>query len=86
MLYNGAVGKNFSYTGGMEVRRLREKANLTQQAVASALDITRSAVGKWEVGVSMPRLALIPTLAALYGCTVDDIVSRSHAKDTDQTA
>jgi DNA-binding transcriptional regulator YiaG len=38
-------------------RQLRERAGLSQQAVAAALGVTREAVAQWESGRRSPRPA-----------------------------
>ena len=52
----------------------RTKAGLSQRAVAKELGITDAAVCLWETGKTLPRAALLPKLAALYGCTVDELL------------
>ncbi len=47
----------------------------TQREVAKALGIKGSAVSKWENGLSKPRASLLPAIAKLYGCTVDELLS-----------
>ena len=47
----------------------------TQREVAEALGIKGSAVSKWENGLSKPRASLLPAIAKLYGCTVDELLS-----------
>lgn len=53
---------------------LRTRANLTQEAVAEALRVDRSAVAKWETGKAYPKTGKLPQLAALYGCSIDDLL------------
>ena len=57
----------------MNIKELREKANVTQKELASALNIGQSAVAMWETGVSMPRAELLPKIASVLNCTVDDL-------------
>jgi len=54
---------------------LRKSADLTQTEVGDALGITQSAVSHWEVGRGNPRTKHLPTLAALYQCTVEDLLT-----------
>ena len=44
----------------------REVLGLSQRRIAIALDMTDSAVGSWERGANVPRIALAPKLAAVY--------------------
>lgn len=48
---------------------------MTQQELASRLQITDKAVSKWERGLSCPDISLLPQLAEILGVTVDDLVS-----------
>lgn len=57
----------------------RTRAGLSQRAVAKELGITDAAVCLWETGKTMPRAALLPRLAALYGTTVDELLREDDA-------
>lgn len=58
----------------MRLKAAREKAGLTQKQAADAMGRTQSAVCLWEQGKTAPTAAQLPKLAALYGCTVDDLL------------
>ncbi len=58
------------------IKLLREKANLTQEEVASKLGVGRTTVSMWESGMSMPRADLLPDLARLLSCRIDDLYSQ----------
>lgn len=52
---------------GRSLKRLREKAGLTQSDAASALGYTTiQFVSNWERGISEPPIKTIPKLAKLY--------------------
>ena len=57
----------------MQIKRLRETHTMTQQQLANVLGVARSAIANWESGVSKPRADLLPQLAALFHCTIDDL-------------
>ena len=40
------------YVTGAIIRRLRESKNMTQQQLASKLNVSDKAISKWETGVS----------------------------------
>lgn len=61
----------------------RIKAGLNQEDVAKALQLDRSTVAKWETDKAYPRSALLPQLAKLYQCTIDELLTR---RDTDDKA
>jgi len=59
---------------GDRIRALRQRRELTQQHVASALDVTAQAVSKWERGDNAPDLFLMPRLAALLNTSIDALM------------
>ncbi len=65
----------------MKIKTLRESKNLTQMDVAEALQVSRTTVAMWETNKSVPRAQLLPRLAQLFSCTVDELLT-----DTVETA
>ena len=59
----------------------RTKAGLSQVKVGKALGISDAAVSLWETGKTLPRAALLIKLAALYGCTVDELLAGNDASE-----
>ena len=47
---------------------------MTQKDVAMALNVSRSTVTKWETGVAFPSSGKLSAIAALFHCTVDDLM------------
>lgn len=58
----------------MRERRLRG-AIPTQREVAKILGVKESTVSKWERGASKPRADKLPTIAKLYGCTIEELLA-----------
>lgn len=58
----------------MPIKEKREQKGLTQQQIAQALHIDQSTVCLWESGKTKPRAKLLPSLARLLGCTIDDLL------------
>lgn len=58
----------------MRERRLRG-AIPTQREVAKLLGVRESSVSKWERGAAKPRADKLPTLAKLYGCTIEELLA-----------
>jgi len=48
-------------------------AGLKQGLAAKKLDVTQGAVSNWETGSFKPRADLLPKIAKLYGCRIDDL-------------
>lgn len=59
----------------MGFRTPRIRAGLTVADVNNALNVSRMAVYMWERRMTKPRAALLPKIAALYNCTVDELLS-----------
>ena len=55
------------------IARLRRDRNLTQDDLATALDVTPQAVSNWERG-GYPDITLLPGIANFFGVTIDDDV------------
>lgn len=55
-------------------RKMREAAGLLQAEAAEKLGVNQSAVSMWEKGYCLPRAKLLPKVASLYGCTIDDLL------------
>ena len=47
---------------------------MTQKEVAARLGIQRPSVTNWELGRNGPNKRFLPRLAALYGCSVEDLL------------
>ena len=58
----------------MSIKKAREKSGLTQQDLAKTLDIDQSTVCLWETGKTQPRAKLLPSIAEILGCTVDELL------------
>ena len=51
----------------------RKRAGFTQQTFADALGIERARLGNYEIGKSWPTAALLPAMADLLNCSIDDL-------------
>lgn len=60
-------------TLGNNIRQLRRQAQITQEALASALGVTAQAVSRWESGGCYPDMNLIPSIANYFGVSIDTL-------------
>lgn len=58
---------------GNKIRALRYKASMTQEELAEELGVSAQAVSKWENGVTMPDISLLPALAEVFGVSIDEL-------------
>lgn len=60
---------------GEKLYALRKKNGLSQQAVAEALQVSRQAISRWEVGTSVPTIENLSLLSKLYGVSTDYLIN-----------
>lgn len=66
-----------------KIKQLREENNLTQSALAKKLNVTRSSVNAWEMGISVPSTALLVELAKLFQVSTDYLLGLEHKATLD---
>lgn len=60
---------------GATLAELRKKSGMTQAAVAKLLNVSNRAVSKWENGLGFPEISLLSEIAAVFGVTVDYLLT-----------
>ena len=63
-----------NYKIGNRIALLRREKRLTGEKFAELLGVSPQAVSKWENGKCLPETALLPTISALLGTTIDSIL------------
>lgn len=63
------------YAFGEYLYGLRKKAGLSQSALGAMVGVTNKAVSKWETGSARPTTDVLRKLAALYGVSVEALLS-----------
>ncbi len=51
----------------------RRKAGYTQDALAAALNVSRSLIAAWEVGRVWPSAEYLPRMAWVLGCGIEEL-------------
>lgn len=64
---------NINLVLGENIRRFRKKMKMTQEELADKIGVSFQAVSKWENAQSAPDISLLPLLAEVFGCTIDDL-------------
>ena len=57
-----------------KIKELREQAGYSQSDLAKKLDVTRSSVNAWEMGLSTPTTQYIVALTKLFHVSADYIL------------
>ena len=57
-----------------KLKQFRKARDLTQEQVASTFQVSPQTVSRWETGVNLPDIEMLPPLAAFFRVTVDDLL------------
>lgn len=58
-----------------KLQELRKQKGLTQEALAEAIFVSRTAVSKWESNRGYPNIESLKAIAKFFGVTVDTLLS-----------
>lgn len=58
------------------MKKYRLAKRFTQEEVAEKLCVTAQSVSRWECGITLPDVLLLPEIAKLYGIIVDDLFKK----------
>lgn len=56
---------------GVKIKALRKGRDLTQEQLAAQLHVSPQAISKWENGIAMPDIMLLPVIASYFGVSTD---------------
>ena len=60
---------------GDNLRNLRKSKNISQEALAEKVNVSRQSVSKWETGEAYPEMNNILQLCKIFHCTINDLVN-----------
>lgn len=60
---------------GDKLQQLRKQKGLTQEELAAALYVSRTAVSKWESGRGYPGIDSLQVIAEYFSVSIDDLLS-----------
>ena len=58
-----------------KLQELRKRRALTQEELATALYVSRTAISKWESGRGYPSIDSLKAISAFFGVTIDSLLS-----------
>jgi transcriptional regulator with XRE-family HTH domain len=61
---------------GKQISRYRKEKHITQEQLGEAVGVTNRTVSKWESGVSLPGVDLIPQIASVLEVSIDQLFGR----------
>lgn len=68
---------------GKFIADLRKEKNLTQEALAEHLGITKNAVSKWERGLGLMDMSLLKPLSDILDVNINEILASEKIKKED---
>lgn len=66
--------KNNEVVNLNNIKAMRNRAKITQAALAAQLGISQSTIAMWESRSNLPRAGMLPELAKILNCTIDDLL------------
>ena len=78
MINNAKVGK--------KIAELRQARGLTQQQLASILNLSHQAVSKWESGMALPDIQTLMDLTRFFGITVENLLTDEEEETESEAA
>ena len=67
---------------GALLSKLRRERGMTQGQTAELLHVSAQAVSKWERGQGCPDVSLLPSLAGIFGVSVERLLTGDLAPET----
>ena len=65
----------------IRVAELRKAVGISQFQLAVKVGVTSSAVAAWETGRNTPHTDMLPKLAEVFGCTIDELYDKKEGND-----
>ena len=62
---------------GNKIKMLRQKIGATQEQLGEKIGVSAQSISKWETGVTMPDITLLPILSGELGVTIDELFDLS---------
>lgn len=69
---------------GKKIKELRTAKGLTQEALAAELSVSPQAISKWETGLTLPDVQLLPQIAIYFGVTLDELFCLTDDNEIDR--
>lgn len=60
---------------GRSIAFLRRQQRMTQQGLASVMNVSHQAVSKWENGVALPDIQTVLRMSRLFGVSMEALLT-----------
>ena len=65
-------------TLGEKIKALRTRQGITQEAFAEHLNVSRSAIAKWESDIGVPEIINLKAIAKTFGISIDELLDEEQ--------
>ena len=69
---------------GKRIKELRRERRMTQEQLADLVGISFQAISKWENGIALPDITLVPRLAQIFGVTTDELFAYNQKEISEE--
>lgn len=69
---------------GEKIKELRKAQDITQEKLSDYLNISYQAVSKWENGLALPDITLLPKLANFFGVSTDELLDLNTSENKEE--
>lgn len=69
---------------GAKIKQFRISCGMTQEQLGAELSVSAQAVSKWESGITMPDIQLLPELSVVFGVSIDELFSMTDESRMDR--
>ena len=59
------------------IKRIRKENNLSQEALAEKLNVSRQAVSKWESGLAYPEMDKVVQICKMFNINIDELLNQN---------
>ena len=66
----------------MKIKTYRILRKMTQEELGKAINVDRSTIAKWESGQALPRAGILPLLAKVLRCNIDNFFTSEREEIT----
>lgn len=72
-------------TFGQRVKMHRLRLGLSQEELGKRLNLKYGAISNWETDLTFPTAPLLPSLASIFGISIDELLGYVPARYSDKT-
>jgi len=83
---NMEVKKMNQYVTGAVIKKLREKAKITQLQLAEKIGVSDKTISKWETGKGYPDITLLEPIANALSVSISELISGNTVNNSNVSA